>query len=237
MKKSTFKIGDWAFDQNGYPYTVEEVFTDTEYPGVDFLTLKDKKGKISSYHRTSVFSKPRPILMSTDMVRATLEGRKTQTRRIIKNIPPGIDKVKPHGDQFICQHPKKSHQFILTGKYQPGDILYVRETFTEPEPGRYSYKADHQGVMADTGFLSTWKPSIHMPRQAARLFLKIEEVRVERLQDISEYDAEQEGVEPGYIQEHTIYNFSTLWDSINKDRADWLSNPWVWAITFKKLDW
>ncbi len=188
----------------------------------------------------------KPILFSTDMVQAILEGRKTQTRRVVKGLPINQSDY----DLGIIKRDNGS----LTGygfekiPYQPGDILWVRETWARlngdyrpDNNGKiYIYKADH--VTGNDGpDLIRWRPSIHMPREAARLFLTVKDVRVERLQDISEDDARAEGCHaPCYDaitgEEHSDNRtmFKIVWNSLNaKPEYTWESNPWVWVIIFE----
>lgn len=179
--------------------------------------------------------KERPILFQTEMVRAILEGRKTQTRRIVKGDSLMLlkDGVTPISN------------IDNTGPYgQPGDILWVRETWqplVNGGPtgfGLYGYKAD------DPVSNMPWKPSIHMPKAACRLRLKITDIRVERLLDIVEDDCRSEGIEkmPGYYRNYltadgmpalTPYmSYQTLWQKINGPES-WDLNPWVWVIEFE----
>lgn len=143
----------------------------------------------------------KPILFNTEMVRAILEGRKTVTRRVVKPQPAGDGsapvplKTRPGywnswGDDNVYRPP-----------YQPGDILWVRETWQTKRGGGYLYKADTIGsfdlFMTPEGRVVNyipWRPSIHMPREAARIFLKVTGVRVERLRDITDQEAEKEGI-------------------------------------------
>lgn len=172
----------------------------------------------------------RPIIFSGDMVRAILDGRKTQTRRVMKPQPSPADVfVGDHGlgmgPQFRCSYG------------QSGDRLWVRETWACECCGRtLEYRAVHgrcEGLSyrADggTGGSSGWRSPIHMPRWASRLTLDITEVRVQRVQEISEEDAVAEGVD-------IWADFRPLWDSINAKRGfGWDVNPWVWALTFKPV--
>jgi hypothetical protein len=116
--------------------------------------------------------------------------------------------------------------------YQPGDILWVRETWSRMETGQYLYKADNEKPVSFLG----WRPSIHMPREAARIFLRVTGVRVERLQDISYADVIAEGIPYGHA-EHT--KFRAVWESTlkPKDRPTygWEANPWVWALEFERI--
>lgn len=187
-----------------------------------------------------------PILMSTPMVQASLAGRKTKTRRVVKGIAlDWLDGAK--FDPEFVTHPE--NDICPFGKI--GDLLYVRENFCVDSLGDFfteiNYLADNKtmefpaqpysGITKKCGN----KPSIHMPRWASRLTLEITDIRVERLQDISEEDAIAEGCESTatltsdgldytglYAQEH----FSHLWQSIYGEES-WDSNPWVWCVSFK----
>ena len=191
----------------------------------------------------------RPILFSGPMVRAILAGTKTQTRRAIKKWPAG-GHVQPlrDGSWEWCRdggfdngvHTEKPRYGV------PGDALWVKETFAAPwgddyrfpggEPGIF-YRADHPEPLPDDG---PWKPSIFMPRKLSRLTLVIDQVRVQRLQDISEEDARAEGcdMKPGtYTAEFKLHGYIAayrdLWDRINGP-GSWDASPWVWAITFRR---
>lgn len=204
----------------------------------------------------------KPILFNTDMVRAILEDRKTVTRRVVKlkysnthlemrtdkygtrlieieNEIPGVTRVKnPDGTITL-----KLRAFIdKTPSYRTGDILYVRETFSECAEG-YAYSADYPH---SEGW--GWRPSIHMPREAARIFLRVTDVRVERLQDITEEQAQAEGVKGWMVatdrdwdkNPNHLIAFRHLWDSTIKkaDRAryGWDASPWVWVIEFERCE-
>lgn len=180
----------------------------------------------------------KPILFNTDMVRAILDGRKTVTRRVVKpqplwRKPPIQQSGRPEywanwDDEKIYKSP-----------YRPGDTLYVRETFWPGVAGVYEYKADYED---NPGY--AWKPSIHMPREASRIFLRVTDVRVERLQDITEEQSILEGFEAyrsdsGYYEPATL-GFAETWGSTIKkaDRAlyGWEANPWVWVIEFERCE-
>lgn len=182
--------------------------------------------------------KERPILFSGSMVRAILEGRKTQTRRIIKPQPDMVlnwDDVRLK----VWHEGKKGYAVCPYGK--PEDRLWVRETWAKDIPGcpnGVTYRADHLDPLGDGPAKPiTWKPSIHMPRIASRITLEIIRVRVEKLQSISEEDAKAEGVVNYDDRKWVTYalQFSRLWDSINSKRAPWSSNPWVWVVEFKRV--
>lgn len=227
----------------------------------------------------------RPILFSAPMVRAILDGTKTQTRRVVKPQPEQIpahvwkDPKVPADRQFWW--PSTAARSMVEvrdmGAFSPygmaGDRVWVRETWqyadwTEEGEPYIRYAADK----SVRGFFGNevpdgealvdvweklsrsenyeidnkaadrkWRPSIHMPRWASRLTLTITDVRVERLQDCSESDAEAEGI--AFIREHPDLDetltapqlYSALWDSINGAGA-WDANPWVWVVTFRRVD-
>ncbi len=222
----------------------------------------------------------KPILFNTDMVRAILEGRKTVTRRVVKPRPkshiayacmgdglgkwgyPGKDAWKYWDDESF-RLPDGISQDELKRRWTPpcntGDILYVRETWSfdtgddvdEIGTGYFAYKADdlhHPDCK--------WRPSIHMPKEAARLFLRVKSVLVERLQDITEEQARAEGAIPFCISvdsedtpdsERTwhelgpaIPDFIRIWDSTIKPDDlflyGWDANPWVWVIEFERCE-
>lgn len=207
--------------------------------------------------------KQRPIIFNTEMVRAIVDGRKTQTRRPAKNISFSENggfvaevggKIWMHGLGFDHQG---TMQNILKSKYGPnvfkGDQLWVRETFADCGP-RLTYKADDDGAHC---VVKRWTPSIHMPRSAARIILEVTDVRVERLKDIKEQDAIAEGMtftnyglnqfgnqQPGWLwrksnkHEECLssakWAFSNLWESIYGD-GSWSFNPFVWVIEFKVI--
>lgn len=217
--------------------------------------------------------KERPILFSTPMVQAILEGRKTMTRRIVKTTQNGWNcqknkefvqseniaesffdnrtaspslKKELTGFHAFFKDNESDHKLGIKCPYgQPGDVLWVRETFTRALTPKFLYKADGTQL-----FSAKWKPSIHMPKAAARIWLQVEEIRVERLQDITEADALAEGVKyismpqgfffMNYLIREYVYpatpkvSFKTLWEKINGDES-WDSNPWVWVVKFKIL--
>ncbi len=180
----------------------------------------------------------KPILFNTEMVRAILAGQKTQTRR----------KCKP-GTVVALEH----EQPIGGQPYYVGDILWVRETwgdyreYCEGNEGFfYLYKADYpdgakaiplpddqKTDYADSWDLPKWHPSIHMPREAARIFLRVTNVRIERLQDIDDEGVMAEGIEFGGP-------FEEIWDSTvkraDRDHYGWDANPWVWVIEFERIE-
>lgn len=220
----------------------------------------------------------RPIVFNTEMVRSILDGRKTCTRRVIK-FPNGmtghpIGKAGDSSNPLGVMYPGG----IKRPPYQPGDILYVRETFTwcpcwdcgldttpdgcknpviydfkKKEHGCYMYRASCEDSKYSSA--DTWHPSIHMPKEAARIFLKVTNVRVERLQEITDDGCIAEGVYPSPCRKcnatfgcdtcpdegyHETDGFSELWNSTIKksdlDRYGWDANPYVWVIEFERCE-
>lgn len=222
----------------------------------------------------------KPILFNTEMVRAILDGRKSCTRRLVKPEPQGYFEVS---EEPLYIYDTDGKQGKITPPYQPGDILYVRETFAwcpcwdcgmdteqgactdhiyhseKKEYGCYMYRAsceDNEYPSADT-----WHPSIHMPKEAARIWLKVKNVRVERLQEMKPVDVIKEGAYPDcwdclntyeesgsqccYGTEEqcsqcdgVMMEWEKLWNSTIKktdiDRYGWDANPWVWVIEFER---
>lgn len=189
--------------------------------------------------------KGRPILFNGQMVRAIIEGRKTQTRRIVGNMHQDyVDVDDGRGvvgwvdnctGREVVNYPKRCPYG------QPGDRLWVRETWGQTIEDTVCYRADEP-----MSIVTRWRPSIHMPRWASRITLEVVAVRVERLQDISEEDAISEGVEDlpfayGYpvngktaLADSAESAFKNLWESINGP-GSWGENPWVWVIEFRQV--
>jgi len=209
--------------------------------------------------------KERPILFSGQMVNAILDGRKTQTRRVVKPQPEQFDGRA--GGEW-CGWPVDKDGSLYKCPYgQPGDRLWVKETWrprvdhdqwdcvefrSDGALLKPRFRDENDGhrfsEMCDSADMR-WKPSIHMPRWASRTTLEITDVRVERLQDIDDKDATAEGIDEtqdtfsvkpgqcvlksdGATAKHA---FRYLWDSINAKAHPWSSNPWVWAISFKRV--
>jgi len=211
-----------------------------------------------------------PMLFSTEMVQAILAGRKTQTRRIVKfpNYHPSIlekqlDKLTVKDNEVFDGNNESIGK--LRAKYgNVGDVLWVRESFhyvldaETLEFLEYGYKATRE--LHDKK--GKWKPSIHMPKDACRLFLKIKDIRIERLHDISEKAAVAEGIKFHYDEifkcnsyKHYTMNaqhhgdpehdypstvdpkksFQSLWHKINGPTS-WVKNPWVWVIEFERIE-
>lgn len=191
----------------------------------------------------------KPILFNTEMVRTILDGRKSCTRRIVKGFIPnnavwGYTAFTPKGciscrGTFADGYGEKF--FKLPCK--PGDILYVRETWKKALNGYYYYEDWQRNDIAD---VTKWKPSIHMPKEAARIWLKVTDVRVERLQEIDGKEILEEGVnslvhpDAFYFDMNQRELFERVWNSTIKksdlDRYGWNANPWVWVIKFERCE-
>jgi hypothetical protein len=203
----------------------------------------------------------RPILFSGAMVRALLDGSKTQTRRAVKQQPPAgysfagwcvssthrPDEGKATWTDGEGPFMRGAHR-VKCPYGQPGDRLWVRETFCDLGDGEIEYRADGE---CDPNVVPRWTPSIHMPRAASRILLEIVSVRVERLQDISAADAKAEGVRPDEVRQISCFGlgqkdrdalrkeaavrpYTALWESIN-GAGSWNANPWVWVVEFKQV--
>lgn len=213
-----------------------------------------------------------PILMNGEMVRATLDNRKTQTRRVITPQP----EIRPAHENFSGGWAWENKNTVLMGwkdtdefaramskraPYQPGDTLWVRETFAEiPGGGGAVYRATWREDGWEKGPDAKWRPSIHMPKWACRLFLKVKTVRVVRLQQISVEDCIAEGVDTAEtlcpvrrdgLHSDAWYDgegceacgapsvhakFRDIWDSLAKPGTRWADNPWVWVYEFEKCE-
>ncbi len=175
----------------------------------------------------------KPILFSGPMVKAILEGRKTMTRRVIKFNASG--RVQAHGKQWHID----DSNVVLGAPYQPGDHLWVRETWVHIEPDIHPmYRADYKSTtqLAQLALGFKWRPSIFMPRWASRITLEVTGVRAERLQEITETDAISEGVKGGSCHpDFWVGAFRDLWDSINGKKHPWESNPYVWVYEFRRI--
>ena len=215
-----------------------------------------------------------PILFNTDMVRALLDGRKTVTRRLIKKLPDDAEfsgwlldstcqedakDIGSAGFKTLKQPTEKAGCLFVKPPYQTGDILYVRETWHKYKKrvgkGEGCHIAEFYGYRASIAnsedAVEPWHPSIHMSKEAARIWLKVTDVRVERLQEITEEQAKAEGAidNRGFIHSpdneynsiHTAKeHFKQIWNSTIKksdlDRYGWDANPWVWVIEFERCE-
>lgn len=193
----------------------------------------------------------RPILFSTDMVKAILDGRKTQTRRVVKTKAQSIT-ARGQGlyqELWDCGHPSLGApgKFLKCPYGEPGDLLWVRETWRYcANCGDVLYLAtDGRGAcwQCDDDPETKWKPSIHMLRDDSRITLRVTTVRVERVRDIRDSDAIAEGIicdgskdMTGITTGEPVAKFADLWDSINAKRGySWQSNPWVWVVEFERV--
>lgn len=202
------------------------------------------------------FNNAKPILFNTEMVKAILDGRKTHTRRVVNKEYLGMADIEDNKIYVPTEDGGYINILNTTwSKYKVGDILYVRETFNtfsnitmDNEVG-VIYKADNKEVILPCNrdyeceyvFNDKWKPSIHMPKKYARIFLKVTNVRVERLQDISVRDIEKV---TGWKRE--IYSYSNknkaffkdyhdFWNSTTKDGCKWEDNPYVFVYEFERI--
>lgn len=223
----------------------------------------------------------RPILFSTPMVQAILDGRKTQTRRLCNPYPWD----KPcKSDYDYYDHQEGGHVLDSEGleeylknldlynksqkpKYNVDDILWVRETWQQEtkefeteigkgwvSTGRYVYRTDNVKLPEESEGFGKWRPSIHMPKEAARIFLEVTDVRVEKLQDISKKDAIAEGIKfmdmpdplkgQGFVKDFTVNNWhdenpiyllKSLWQSIYGAES-WEQNPYVWVYSLERVE-
>ena len=190
----------------------------------------------------------RPILFNTSMVRAIQEGRKTVTRRAIRPQPDGRPIRMTENSCYPGCYAIEGTPRVIRPPCQSGDILYVRETWNGDWCDHYIYKADGGSAKA-AGYTAEpkWRPSIHMPKEAARLFLRVTGVRVERLKDIDGHGILKEGIDNGKSnpamgtrwENMQSMAFAELWNSTLKS-ADlplygWAANPWVWVIEFERI--
>lgn len=220
--------------------------------------------------RQEILKSAKPILFNTDMVRAILDGRKMVTRRVIKR---NVDAIlnSPYHNEHPEVEDKQIIRKLCMPPYRPGDILYVRETWNicnmcaDGNTIVFIYKANkseeesamevkvsdelydkYERSMAENN--PEWRPSIYMPKEAARIFLKVTNVRVERLQDIDDEQAKEEGANwrngknVGFeekMRRSAVERFAEIWNSNIKksdlDRYGWDANPWVWVIEFEVI--
>ena len=183
----------------------------------------------------------KPILFNTEMVCALLKGRKTVTRRVVKPQPVLDGHLWKLGgaawsDSVLSVPVIFGHSLYNRAPYQPGDVLWVRETWAKNPFGEgYIYPTEVAGAG------QKWRPSIHMPREAARIFLRVTGVRVERLQELTLKDAEMEGMDlrgPMFVDFVKVWN-DTVQRHPNKFKRYpycWEDNPWVWVIAFERVE-
>ena len=207
----------------------------------------------------------KPILFNTEMVQSILGGLKTCTRRLVKFLPGENPQWTGYIKDGLMLYNGTNEPCCRKPSYKIGDVLYVRETWTDHyvpnEIGKpelqYCYKADGTDIKGEClpGENNRWYPSIHMPKEAARIFLKVTNVRVERLQEITDDGCIAEGVYPSPCRKcnatfgcdtcpdegyHETDGFSELWNSTIKksdlDRYGWDANPYVWVIEFERCE-
>lgn len=196
-----------------------------------------------------------PILFSTEMVRAILEGRKTETRRIIKPQPdedckprevPFYHELRKHWGKWAIDTPEGETKFIKCRYGEKGDILWVRETFINDyfDDGNPGYKADWNVIVNRYLKEPKWKPAIFMPKKAARIWLLNEGVYAQRLHDITEESAKREGSGSGIetyadglkikVRKSYMAGWKAIWYKIN-GKESWDKNPWLFVVKFKVL--
>lgn len=199
-----------------------------------------------------------PILFSGEMVKMISDGRKTQTRRVMKPQPWGYDpSLNQDGLWEFCDDEERNEKYhVFKCPYgKPGDLLWIREAWAHGElycdegpncglPSHIYYRQieEENGTFGGVKHWS-WRPSVHMPRWASRITLEVTNVRVERVQDITWHDIAAEGCPPEHHMDncngisHAMFGwFGYLWDSINAKRGyGWDVNPWVWVVEFKAV--
>lgn len=206
--------------------------------------------------REDILKVAKPILFNTEMVIAILEGKKTVTRMVVKPQPPRATHLMCARGQWAWALWEDGDKHWIKAPYDSGDILYVRETFCSipvyPDgeisyKNMYYYKAD--GDFRPVGWRGNWQPSIHMPKEAARIFLRVTDVRIERLQDITDEGAKAEGANyhngknvgvEEKMSRTAIERFAEIWDSTikpkDRDKYGWDANPFVWKIEFERVE-
>jgi hypothetical protein len=216
-----------------------------------FQDALDEDGHCRNVLRTALRKmKSTGLIFSSSMVKALLAGTKTQTRRVIRNVPDDTIEILPVPDKRWRPYDR---QFLSTGHGfrcpygVAGDQIWVRETWQNDPAGKWGtcYRASgHNQLCKFHGHL--WRPSIFMPRWASRITLELTRVRVEKLQSISEEDAVAEGCVGGMGQATikserfgccmpgAVYQYAVLWDSLHGE-GNWAENPWVWVLEFRKL--
>ncbi len=213
----------------------------------------------------------KPILFNTEMVRAILDGRKSCTRRLVKFLSGENPRWTGYIKDGLMLYNGKNEPCIRKASYQPGDILYVRETWHKYTKrvgkGKSCHLEEFYGYKASIANYEDadepWKPSIHMPKEAARIWLKVTDVRVERLQEMKPVDVIKEGAYPDCWDclntygesgsqccygteeqcsqcDEVMMEWEKLWNSTIKksdlDRYGWDANPWVWVIEFERCE-
>lgn len=225
--------------------------------GENLHKIKLKRWGEIEMKREELLKIAKPILFKTFMIQAILDNKKTVTRRLIK-LDLGLADTDKNDSSYLMipdEYGDYHHAKDLC-RYQAGDYLYVRETFQKLDKSivtglgdneyAYVYKASENGRLWESETENwKWRPSIYMPKEAARIFLKVTNVRIERIQDITEHEAQAEGSEYYKDIDFSIGNtyisvFSHLWNSTIKKEVlykyGWDANPWVWVIEFEKLE-
>lgn len=205
----------------------------------------------------------KPVLFNTPMVRALLTGQKTATRRLVKPVPPPNARLEFVGDMrhamdLAIEIPGPDDHRIYTPPYLPGDILYVREAWAK-DGKSFTYRADAANRGSAAYYLEhkagdtynrgiRWHPSIHMPKEAARIWLRVTDVRAERLRDITEEGAVKEGLYKGWrlhgkgsmaLTARQAFMWLWIWMEQKQKmpaKYTWACNPWVWVIEFERCE-
>lgn len=234
--------------------------SDAEGFGVPFIAdvptgEEQCDGRFSgSMTRDGLINKAKPILFNTDMVIAILDGRKTSTRRIVKFLAGQNPNWSGYIKDGLMLYNGRNEPCCRKPMYQKGDVLYVRETWSE-WTGGYLYKAWPSPInQPGQSRYMRWRPSIHMPKEAARIFLQVKNIQIEKLKDISNEDILKEGASKDtinhyilqmpekteeYIRAAYVLEWSQIWDSTIKetdiDYYGWSADPWIWVIEFEKI--
>ncbi len=205
-----------------------------------------KTNFLKDHHRADALDKrDYPILFDYQMVQAILSGKKTQTRRLFKSplskaMEPAFE-IWHDGTEWIARLKNgQCYKYPIVCPYgQPGDLLWVKETYA-PAINDFAYKADYsKAVLLEKRNKGLWKPSIHMPKSASRIWLQITDIKAQRLQSVDEIEAEQEGTGMGQIFGFDIsgkpsfrQGFFEKWIQIYGIQS-YHSNPWIWSISFQ----
>lgn len=204
--------------------------------------------------RDKLINIAKPILFNTNMVLAILDGRKTSTRRIVKFLAGQNPNWTGYIKDGLMLYNGRNEPCCRKPPYQVGNVLYVRETWSE-WTGGYLYKAWPSPInQPGQSRYMRWHPSIHMPKEAARIFLKATDIRIEKIQDITNDDILKEGSNEDTISHYIkqmpeateewiraayLLEWKQLWDSTIKktdmDCYGWDANPWIWVIEFEKI--
>lgn len=188
--------------------------------------------------------KERPIIFNAHSVQAILAGEKTQTRRVVKPQPAGNDFGKAFGyppgsytdnsgDLWPCPYGATGDRLWVRERWAVKPLYDLKKPSRIPHNAQVYYQADVDLTPWERG---KWRPAIFMPRWASRITLAVTAVQVERLQDITDSDAIAEGVQAQAGPGEVVCEFARLWDAVSGHKHPWDSNPYVWAVTFERVD-